>query len=158
MYLILKGVMYSNLSISLSCADSTNIWWSSFWGFFPKGASFSFWTDCFQTFKMFFFSSFFSSSQSCRMWPAIRLPRTGANADHIFESNLSPACAVFAFFKHFSASFSTKKSLPPLCEKKNIDRSVSIPFWRKLSDLMAKPPKGGGTCSGCLLSHCNPTA
>ena len=59
MYLILKGVMYSNLSISLSCADSTNIWWSSFWGFFPKGASFSFWTDCFQTFKMFFFLPFF---------------------------------------------------------------------------------------------------
>ena len=96
----------------------------------------------------------FSSSQSCCMWPAIGLPRTGANADHIFESNLSPACAVFAIFK----TFSTKKSLPPLCEKKNIDRSVSIPFWRKLSDLMAKPPKGGGTCSGCLLSHCNPTA
>ena len=104
--------------------------------------------------KCFVFFLFFSSSQSCRMWPAIGLPRTGANADHIFESNLSPACAVFAFFK----TFSTKKSLPPLCEKKNIDRSVSIPFWKKLSDLMAKPPKGGGTCSGCLLSHCNPTA
>ena len=109
-------------------------------------------------FKMFCFLPFFSSSQSCCMWPAIGLPRTGANADHIFESNLSPAYAVFAFLKTFSASFSTKKSLPPLCEKKNIDRSVSIPFWRKLSDLMAKPPKGGGTCSGCLLSHCNPTA
>ena len=45
-----------------------------------------------------FFSSFFSSSQSCCMWPAIGLPRTGANADHIFESNLSPACAVFPIF------------------------------------------------------------
>ena len=59
MYLILKGMMYSNLSISLPCADSTNIWWSSCWGFFTKGASFSFWTDCFQTFKMFCFLPFF---------------------------------------------------------------------------------------------------